>query len=59
MLSENDAFDVRTTSNVLITILAHTRKSLSVEVECSTSNTIEYWYNMPVVFTFVLTCFPI
>lgn len=42
MLSEYDVFDVRSTSNVLITIFAHTRNFLSVEVEYSTSNINEY-----------------
>lgn len=55
----NDTFDIRNTSSVRITLLAHTRNFLSVEVEYSTSNTIEYWYNMPVFFTAVLTWLPI
>lgn len=59
VFSEYDMFDVRSTSNVLITTLAHTSIFLSVEVEYSTSDTIEYWYNMPVFFTTVLTCLPI
>lgn len=55
MLSKYDIFDVRSTSYFLITILAHTRIFLSVEAEYSTSNTIEYWYNVPVFFTALLT----